>query len=61
MKSKGFLHWVSVDEAVKCEIRVYDYLFNVYDPNELEDYITGINPDSKIVYKNSLMHKYQYL
>lgn len=57
-KSQGFLHWISVDEAVKCETRLYDYLFNVYDPNELENYIDGINPDSKHVYKNSLMNKY---
>jgi glutaminyl-tRNA synthetase len=57
-KPKGFLHWVSVTEAVQCEVRVYDLLFNDHDPNQLEDYVKGINVDSKIVYKNSQMHKY---
>lgn len=57
LKPKGLLHWISKEEAVPCEIRQYDYLFNEYNPNELEDFIGGLNPESIVVYKNSLMHK----
>ncbi|CAD8207787.1 unnamed protein product [Paramecium pentaurelia] len=57
VKPKGFLHWLSVKEATPCVVRLYDYLFEAYDPNELDDYIKGINPNSKIVCANALMHK----
>ena len=53
LKPKGFLHWVSVHESQKCEVREYDVLFNVSDLNSLEDYMTGINKESKVVYNNS--------
>lgn len=57
VKPKGFLHWLAVKEAHPCVVRLYDYLFEAYNPNELEDYIKGINPNSKINCPNALMHK----
>jgi glutaminyl-tRNA synthetase len=56
-KAKGMLHWLSCEEALECEMRVYDILFEAYNPNELDDYITGLNPKSIEVFKKSLVHK----
>ncbi len=49
-KVKGTLHWVSVDHAVAAEVRLYDRLFTVPQPDrEDEDFVTFLNPDSKVV------------
>ena len=47
-KVKGTLHWVSVRHAVDAEIRMYDHLFNVPEPEE-GDYLQHLNPDSLVV------------
>ncbi|RYF90446.1 MAG: glutamine--tRNA ligase/YqeY domain fusion protein, partial [Chitinophagaceae bacterium] len=36
LKVQGTLHWVSVREAVNCEVRIYDRLFNAEDPSSEE-------------------------
>ncbi len=51
-KAKATLHWVSEAHAIRAEVRLYDHLFKVPDPDELEDFRTGINPDSLIVLKD---------
>lgn len=44
---KGTLHWVSVPDSVRVELRLYDRLFKVEDPsNEEGDFKDYINPDS---------------
>ncbi|MEM7034029.1 MAG: glutamine--tRNA ligase/YqeY domain fusion protein [Chloroflexota bacterium] len=51
-KVKGTLHWVSAAEALDAEIRLYDHLFNVIDPEGKdgdEDFTTNLNPESYIV------------
>jgi len=48
-KVKGTLHWVSLRHAVKAEIRVYDRLFIVENPDNAEEgktYKDYLNPDS---------------
>jgi glutaminyl-tRNA synthetase len=48
-KVKGTLHWVSADQAVPAEIRLYDHLFAVPDPENVaegEDFRVNLNPDS---------------
>ncbi|TRZ76673.1 MAG: glutamine--tRNA ligase/YqeY domain fusion protein [Bacteroidetes bacterium] len=48
-KVKGTLHWVSVKHAIKAEIRLYDRLFSVENPDNPEDGMTYkdyLNPDS---------------
>ncbi|GAB4325225.1 MAG: glutamine--tRNA ligase/YqeY domain fusion protein [Bacteroidales bacterium] len=48
-KVKGTLHWVSVDQSLDAEIRIYDRLFNVEDPNDVPeggDFKDHLNPDS---------------
>jgi glutaminyl-tRNA synthetase len=47
-KVKGTIHWVSAPQAVDAEIRLYDSLFSVPDPDATEDrdYKELLNPDS---------------
>jgi glutaminyl-tRNA synthetase len=40
------LHWVSEEHAGTAEVRLYDRLFSVPDPDSLEDFRDGLNPDS---------------
>jgi len=48
-KVRGTLHWVSVQYAVDAEVRLYDHLFNVENPEEDgDDFIQHLNPDSLI-------------
>ena len=51
---KGTLHWVSTDHAVPCELRLYDRLFRVPDPDAAAeesggDFTDFLNPDSLVV------------
>ena len=51
-KVKGTLHWVSAAHAVEAEVRLYDRLFTVAEPDRQEqDFLTFINPDSLKVVK----------
>ena len=48
-KPKGTLHWVSASHAVDAEIRLYDRLFRVEDPEDVaegEDFLSNINGES---------------
>jgi glutaminyl-tRNA synthetase len=46
-KVEGVIHWVSADQAVQAEIRLYDRLFQVPDPAEIADNIVKhLNPAS---------------
>jgi glutaminyl-tRNA synthetase len=48
-KVKGTIHWVSAKHALAAEIRLYDRLFRVPDPDVDGDYKTHLNPDSRRV------------
>ena len=54
---KGTIHWVSAAHAVPCEVRLYDRLFSVPDPDvaagEDGDFRAFINPDSLEVVKDA--------
>ncbi len=45
-KVKGTIHWVSAEHAVDAEVRLYDRLFTVPNPNKADDYHSVLNPDS---------------
>jgi len=45
-KVKGTVHWVSANEAVDAEVRLYDRLFTVPEPGAAEDFMTCLNPES---------------
>ena len=51
-KVKGTIHWVSAKHGVPAEIRLYDRLFTVPDPDREEGgktYVDYLNPDSRKV------------
>lgn len=45
-KVKGTLHWVSAAENLPIEVRLYDRLFTVESPDESDDFLEFINPNS---------------
>jgi len=54
-KVKGNVHWVAVESALACEVRLYDRLFNVPNPGAGErDYLLDINPDARRVVRAQL-------
>ena len=58
-KVKGTLHWVSADQWVKAEVRIYDRLFNVENPSADErDFRELLNPDSLKVNDTCFVEKY---
>jgi glutaminyl-tRNA synthetase len=51
-KVQGTIHWISVPHALDCELRLYDRLFTVPDPDaagEGLDFISALNPQSLAV------------
>ena len=54
-KVKGTIHWVSIKDAVDCEVRLYDRLLTVEDlsENKDRDYKELINPDSLKIISNA--------
>jgi glutaminyl-tRNA synthetase len=53
-KVKATLHWVSAARAVEADVRLYDTLFTIRDPNDVPegvDYKTNLNPKSLEVLK----------
>jgi glutaminyl-tRNA synthetase len=47
LKVQGTLHWVSIQQAIPIELRLYDRLFKVENPGAEEgDFKSYINPDS---------------
>jgi glutaminyl-tRNA synthetase len=47
---KGTIHWVSAAHALPCEVRLYDRLFTVPDPEAGEgDFIEHLNPESLVI------------
>jgi len=48
-KVKATLHWVSAEHALKAEVRLYDHLFSVENPERTEegnDFTSNLNPNS---------------
>jgi glutaminyl-tRNA synthetase len=49
-KVKGTIHWVSAKHAVLAEAKLYDHLFIMENPGDIEtDYKNYLNPNSLIV------------
>jgi glutaminyl-tRNA synthetase len=49
---QGTIHWVSAVHALDCELRLYDRLFAVPDPDALpegQDFVAALSPDSLVV------------
>lgn len=57
-KVKGIIHWLSEDNIQKSEIKLYDRLFSVPNPNQQENsYLEYLNPDSLMIHKESFVEK----
>ena len=57
-KVKGTIQWVDSTTAINPEIRLYDRLFKVPNPDEVQegkDYISNLNPDSLTSLSNALV------
>ncbi|MCG8393626.1 MAG: glutamine--tRNA ligase/YqeY domain fusion protein [Pseudomonadales bacterium] len=54
-KLRGVIHWVSASKGLPCEVRLYDRLFTVPNPNKVEEegqtFLSSINPESLRVLK----------
>jgi glutaminyl-tRNA synthetase len=59
-KVKGTIHWVSAADARRAEVRLYEHLFTVPEPEggkETADYKTYLNPGSLVILKNCLVER----
>lgn len=45
-KVKGVVHWVSASKGIPAEVRIYDRLFSVADPEQGDDFLDNLNTDS---------------
>ena len=55
-KVQGTIHWVSAAQAVDCDLRLYDKLFTIPDPDAVEegqDFLSVLNPDSLVVLRGA--------
>lgn len=59
-KVKGTIHWISVNESIEAEVRLYDRLFTVENPSEEKDktFEELLNPNSLVVLKNARVEPY---
>ena len=51
-KVQGTIHWVSAPQALNCQLRLYERLFTVANPDDAdegEDFLDSLNPASLIV------------
>ncbi len=53
---KGTIQWVSAEHGIPCEVRLYDRLFTVPDPEAREgDFKEYLNPDSLVVVRGAVI------
>ena len=51
-KVRGTLHWVSARHCLDAEVRLYEQLFTKENPEEDDDFLKNVNPNSLIILKN---------
>lgn len=58
-KVKGTIHWISGEDAVKAEVRLYDRLFTDENPtgHEDRDFLEFLNPESIEVLSSAMVHR----
>ncbi len=55
-KVQGTIHWASAAHALDCELRLYDKLFTVPDPDDVEegkDFLSVVNRESLVVVRGA--------
>jgi glutaminyl-tRNA synthetase len=57
-KVRGTIHWVNARDCIEAEVRLYDNLFTVPEPEaEDKEFTEFVNPDSLVVLKNCKLEK----
>ena len=57
-KVRGTIHWVNAEDCADAEIRLYDNLFTVPDPDSGDkNFLDYLNPESLVVLKNCKIEK----
>jgi glutaminyl-tRNA synthetase len=56
-KARGCLHWISEKDSLDAEVRIFRKLFLRENPNEEENFLDCVNPDSKQIVKNCKINK----
>jgi glutaminyl-tRNA synthetase len=57
-KVKATIHWVSAKHAVNAEVRLYETLFSVENPNDIPEgkqWTDLLNPNSEVVVRNAML------
>lgn len=55
-KVKGTIHWVSAEDAIKAEVRLYDYLIETDEKGEVPaDFLAAVNKNSLEVLQDALV------
>ncbi len=57
-KVKGVIHWVSAKHCFDAEVRLYDRLFTVENPGELDNWLDTINPNSLEIIPNAKLEPF---
>jgi glutaminyl-tRNA synthetase len=55
-KVQGTIHWVAAPAAIDCQLRLYDRLFTVADPDDVEegkDFLSVVNSESLVVVRGA--------
>ena len=55
-KVQGTIHWVAAPSAIDCQLRLYDRLFTVADPGDVEegkDFLSVVNSESLVVVRGA--------
>ena len=54
-KVQGTIHWVAAATALTCEVRMYDRLFRIPEPDSVDDFMSVLNPDSLAVIADAMI------
>jgi len=52
-KVKGTIHWVACDKSVEAEVRLYDRLFSIENPNKESNFLDALNVNSCVIKPNA--------
>jgi len=52
-KVRGTIHWVSAEHAVDAEVRLYEHLFTSERPDDDDNFMSTLNPDSMEIIPNA--------
>jgi glutaminyl-tRNA synthetase len=59
-KVQGTIHWISAAHALPCEVRLYDRLFRVANPDDVDEdagetFLDHLNPESRVVVEGAFV------